>query len=270
MAKGDARRSRRERRGDGGNGRGPRAPRAEHSAATIAAEENANTSPNGDGSDEETAVELAAAAIVLTGSAKRASRTARRARAKQRESAAAVELVAGDDPNNPALGALNRHLNMMMQQLATAHRVIGRVAAERDALRQQLADFQGIPIEEIVVTTIGASSDRSSKRLLSSETKSTVSRLNYFGGDDVALMRKRRQTLVLGILVVVAVILVTARMGVWTMPGRISRESLTQIPYIGDIMALFLVGWMFFRLIRVSSKGVKWVFPSENQKRRGR
>ncbi|MDF3018661.1 MAG: hypothetical protein K0R44_3886, partial [Thermomicrobiales bacterium] len=90
-------------------------------------------------------------------------------------------------------------LNMMMQQLGTAHRVIGRIAAERDALRQQLADLQGIPVEEIVVTTIGASSEQPSSAVKPSEPppKSGLSRLNYFGGEDVVVMRKRRQMFVL-------------------------------------------------------------------------
>jgi hypothetical protein len=39
---------------------------------------------------------------------------------------------------------------------------------------------------------------------------------------------------------------------------------------IGDFMSIFLVGWLFFRFIKISGKGVKWVFPSEDQKRRRR
>jgi hypothetical protein len=65
--------------------------------------------------------------------------------------------------DHPALGALNRHLNMMVQQLGTAHRVIGRVAAERDAFRQQLADLQGIPVEAIAVTSLGQTESRRSR-----------------------------------------------------------------------------------------------------------
>jgi hypothetical protein len=33
-------------------------------------------------------------------------------------------------------------------------------------------------------------------------------------------------------------------------------------------MPLFLAGWLFYRVFRVSSRGVRWIFPSEDQKRR--
>ncbi len=210
-------------------------------------------------------------AIDLAGSGKRGARTVRRANKKQKAAEAAVE--AADD--NPALGALNRHLNTMMQQLSTAHRVIGRVAAERDALRQQLADLQGIPVEEIVVSTIGASTESSAQpskpfQPTAASQPTRFAKLNYFGGEDVALMRKRRQILVLGILGFVLVLLLASRMGLWALPDNLSRDSLGNLPYIGDFMTIFLAGWLFFRVIRVSSKGVKWVFPSEDQRRRRR
>jgi hypothetical protein len=181
--------------------------------------------------------------------------------------------VAGAE-DNPALGALNRHLNMMVQQLGAAHRVIGRVAAERDALRQQLADLQGIPVDEIVVTMVGAAPDQpsSSRTMKSSEPKpkTGLARLNYFGGEDVAVMRKRRQTFVVGLLVLVLVLWLGSKMGVWQTPNNISRESLTGLPYVGEIMSYVLGGWLLFRFVRVSSKGVKWVFPSEDMRRKRR
>lgn len=209
--------------------------------------------------------------IAFAGSGKRGARTVRRASKKQRAAADAVK--AADD--NPALGALNRHLNTMTQQLTTAHRVIGRVAAERDALRQQLADLQGIPVEEIVVSTIGASTDASAQPAKASQPAAPseptrLAKLNYFGGDDYALMKKRRQMFALTLLVVLIVIWLAARMGRIDFPDNVSRDSLGQIPYIGDLVTIFLAGWIFFRIIKVSSKGVRWVFPSEDQRRRRR
>ena len=211
----------------------------------------------------------------LAADPKRGARTIARARKKQRSAAAAVRAEA----DNPALGALNRHLNMLMHQLATAHRVIGRVAAERDALRQQLADLQGIPVEEIRVTSVGASptdddqAPNMSRRQASSSpgtANSFVAKLNYFNVEDVAVARKRRQMLVLVLLAIVILLWVTGRIGWWSMPANLSRDSLGSLPYVGDLMTLFLAGWLFYRVIRVSSKGVRWVFPSENQRRRRR
>jgi hypothetical protein len=164
----------------------PRAPRAEKIVSPNAASTGIDSLAVGSppASDASAA---AAEALVINLSGKkpnRGVRTAKRARRKQEDAAAALN--GADD--NPALGALNRHLNMMMQQLGTAHRVIGRIAAERDALRQQLADLQGIPVEEIVVTSLGASNDQFSAAPRPSEPppKTGISRLNYFGGEDVA------------------------------------------------------------------------------------
>jgi hypothetical protein len=268
----EARRVRRAARAE--SGKRPSVPRTESDAGDAESE----APPQDDSASAAFAVataelqaEAAVPVINLTGSGKRGARTVRRATKKEQAATAAVE--AADD--NPALGALNRHLNMMMQQLNTAHRVIGRVAAERDALRQQLADLQGIPVEEIVVSTIGTSTEQSAqptKSLPPSTTtqQSKMARLNYFGGDDVAVMRKRRQKLVISLLGFIVVLWIASRMGLWALPDKLSRDSLGDLPYVGDFMTIFLAGWLFFRVIRVSSKGVKWVFPSEDQRRRRR
>src|SRR5918993_718217 len=257
--------ARNERRGR------PRAPRAEKSADPLNSA-SAGIDKLADGSPPASDASAAAAeALVINLSGKkpnRGTRTAKRARRKQEDAAAALS---GAD-NNPALGALNRHLNMMMQQLGTAHRVIGRIAAERDALRQQLADLQGIPVEEIVVTTIGASSEQTSSAAKPSEPqpKTGLSRLNYFGGEDVVVMRKRRQMFVLALLLLIVILWLASRMGYWQMPSNLSRDSLSGLPYIGEFMTYFLAGWLLFRFVKVSSKGVKWVFPSDDHRRRRR
>ena len=63
---------------------------------------------------------------------------------------------AGEKREAPGFGALNRQLTWLTEQLGTVHRRIGRIAAERDALRQQLADLQGIPVEEVPIPLVGA------------------------------------------------------------------------------------------------------------------
>ena len=76
--------------------------------------------------------------------------------AQQRQiQAAAEEGHVGEAADHPGLGALNRQLRLIVEQLETVHRVLGRVAAERDALRQQLADMKGVPVEDIVITSTG-------------------------------------------------------------------------------------------------------------------
>jgi hypothetical protein len=282
--------------------RRPRAPLAEKSAAqrdSATANEDELPEDSPPAADASTGAADAPVSDLLGENTRRATRAARRAQSKQQ--AAAAVMKAADD--HPAIGALNRHLSVMTQQLGTAHRVLGRVAAERDALRQQLADLQGIPIEAIPVTPLGQSQSRSSRAkagqsanqpgspvqgiavALPGQTEgeasiatdsdepsspSFMSRLNYFSVDDIAVARKRRQRFALGLLLVVLIFGLTIRLGITQMPDNVSRETLTALPLIGDFLSVFLVGWIFFRFIRISSKGVKWVFPSEDQKRRRR
>ena len=310
--------------------RRPRAPLAEK----MAAPRDSTTANDGELSEDSPPAPIAsseaAEALTLSLSGKKRSsgaRTARRAQSKQESAAAAME--AADD--HPALGALNRHLNMLVQQLETAHRVIGRVAAERDVLRQQLADLQGTPVEAIAVTSLdqtksrrsrakaGQSADRSESPVDRSESPvdrsespadrsespadrsespvegiavsvpgptenrrsrapdsdepsppSGLARINYFSVEDIAVARKRRQMFALALLVVLVGLWVAGRMGALQVPSNLSRESLTQVPLIGELMTFFLAGWILFRIVRVGGKGVKWVFPSDDQKRRRR
>lgn len=182
------------------------------------------------------------------------------------------------DETNPSLGALNRHLNMMMQQLSTAHRVIGRTAAERDALRQQLADLKGVPIEEIQVTTIGVGADEPARAAANhahahanahAASPSTMSKLNIFSSSlDYEVMKRRRQRFVLALLAVILTLWVVSRIMGWAMPTNLSRDSLGALPFVGDLMSFFLAGWLMYRVVRVSAKGVRWVFPSDDPRRR--
>jgi hypothetical protein len=282
--------------------RRPRAPLAEKMAAP-----SDSASPNEDDLPEDSppaADDFAATGEDLAGelsgeNTRSASRAARRAQNKQAQAEAALN----DADDHPAIGALNRHLNMLMQELGTAHRVIGRVAAERDAFRQQLADLQGIPVEAIAVTSLGQTRSRRPKaqvdqsadlsespvegiavaspgRTRSRRSKTTdseqdepsppsgMARLNYFSVDDIAVARKRRQTLALVLLVAVVGLWLASRMGAWHMPENLSRDSLAQLPVVGELMSYFLAGWVMYRIVRVSGRGVKWVFPSDQKRKR--
>jgi hypothetical protein len=255
--------------------RRPTAPRAEGMAAADSDTTVDEDQPTGDLVQLPDSPAITADMLAVDLSGKKLSRTARtlkRAQRKQQEAAAAV---ADADPH-PALGALNRHLNMMTQQLGVAHRVIGRLAAERDALRQQLADLQGIPVEEIVVTSIGASSGRSSKEDRSGksrepsepEPETGMARFNYFRHEDIEVMRKRRQLFALLLLGVVVMLWLLGRMGFWQLPANLSRDSLANLPLVGELMSYFLAGWVLYRIVRVGGRGVKWVFPSDQRRRR--
>ncbi len=74
----------------------------------------------------------------------------------------------------------------------------------------------------------------------------------------------------IALVLIVVVGWAAARMMGLSMPDKLSRDSLAALPYVGNLMAVFLAGWMFFRVIRVSSKGVRWLFPSDDPRRRRR
>jgi len=214
-------------------------------------------------------------------SAKKGARAVQRHMKKQQAAEAAVASADAEE-TNPSLGALNRHLNMMMQQLATAHRVIGRTSAERDALRQQLADLKGVPVEAIQVTAVGIGTGEPARAVAAhphahahanahanAAAPSTLAKLNYFSSAvDYEVMRKRRQRFVFVMLVVILALWLVSRMMGWEMPTNLSRDSLGALPFVGDLMSFFLAGWLMYRVVRVSAKGVRWVFPSDDPRRR--
>lgn len=172
---------------------------------------------------------------------------------------------------------IHQHLGLMTQQLTAAHRVIGRVSSERDALRQQVADLQGIPVEEVLIAGLSASGESEKDRRApataegeAQQTPSKLSKLNYFGGDDFAQMRRRRQIFVTCLLGFFLAAGFYARHIGWSMPEDVSRDSLAALPVLGNFMYIFLAGWMLYRVVKVSSRGVRWIFPSEHQRRRRR
>jgi hypothetical protein len=124
-----------------------------------------------------------------------------------------------------------------------------------------------------VVTSIGASKeneDRPEKTREPAELQppSAMARFNYFRHDDIQVMRRRRQVAALCVLSVVLVLWLLSRMGIWQMPDNVSKDSLSGLPLIGELMSYFLAGWVFYRIVRVGGKGVKWVFPTDQKRRR--
>lgn len=166
---------------------------------------------------------------------------------------------------------LVRQLSLTSQQLNAAHRVIGRLSAERDILRKHFADAVGIPVNEVVIATDTGAAEAALKEVqVEAKPPSRMEKLNYFNSTDYAQMRRRRQTFVAILLALVLVLWGLSRAGYWSMPDNISRDSLGTVPIIGDLMTYFLAGWLFFRVGKVSSKGIRWVFPQDKRQRRHR
>ena len=166
---------------------------------------------------------------------------------------------------------LVRQLTLTGQQLNAAHRVIGRLSAERDILRKHFADAVGIPVNQVVIATDTDTAEAALKEVhVEAKPPSRLEKLNYFNGTDYAQMRRRRQTFVAVLMAFVLVLWGLSRAGYWSVPDNISRDSLSTVPIIGDLMTYFLAGWLFFRVGKVSSKGLRWVFPQDKRQRRHR
>ena len=83
-------------------------------------------------------------------------------------------------------------------------------------------------------------------------------------------MRKRRQRFVLGLLGIALGIWLLGTMGFFQMPEKLGKDSLAHLPLIGNLMSVFLAGWILSRVVKIGGKGVKWVFPSEDPRRKRR
>ncbi len=248
----------------------------QHTDSSVRAEKQARNAARGSTDAEESEVaedtdqpqpltadvvenDAVAAGIEPSQASRRRANTAEKARRKNTAASSEENLL------------LVRQLSMTTQQLNAAHRVIGRLSAERDILRQHFADAVGIPVEEVVVATDTSGTEGAQKKVLvEAKPPSRLAKLNYFGGNDYAQMRRRRQTFVAIVLAIILMLWGFGRAGYFTMPANLSRDSLGQAPLIGDLMTYFLAGWLFFRVAKVSSKGVRWVFPSDNRQRRRR
>ena len=111
-----------------------------------------NAPPPGAATGQPDAPRTPTDAVAVAGSGKKRKHGTRALQQAQRKQQQATAREAGE---LAGLGSLNRNLKVVAEQLATAHRIIGQVAAERDGLRQQLADLLGVPVAEIVVPSAG-------------------------------------------------------------------------------------------------------------------
>jgi hypothetical protein len=58
------------------------------------------------------------------------------------------------------------------------------------------------------------------------------------------------------------------RVGVVTLPAKISRDRLGDLPYIGDTIGYAMAIWSFFRVFRIGARGVRWAYPNSMPRRR--
>lgn len=186
---------------------------------------------------------------------------------------------------------LVRHVNTVTEQLNEAQMTVGRLMAERDALRARLAEAEGVPVDEIALATLGdahVDADASARKLQRIEARQSAlivddkkpSPLRPVGitlgfvpetdtFDGLKRMARRRQLFA-------AVVLVTAFTGLRIASSngvqfdKFSRDGLADLQYVGMVFQVFLMAWMLYRVVRVGGKGVSWLFPDPNGRRRRR
>lgn len=188
---------------------------------------------------------------------------------------------------------LVRHVNTVTEQLNEANVTVGRLMAERDALRARLAEAQGVSIDEISVLPLPlpestGDGEPSSRRLQRIEARQAVTpveetrpnRLRPVGValgfvpevdsfDGLKRMARRRQMFAAVLLVSgFTALRIASSNGVQL--DNMSRDGLADLQYVGMIFQVFLIAWMLYRVVRVSGKGVSWLFPDPNGRKRRR
>ena len=193
-----------------------------------------------------------------------------------------------------AVAPLVRHVNVITEQLNEAQMTIGRLTAERDALRQRLMDETGSFAEQIdrmVELDVREAERRQPKlqriearengRVDEGETVDEPGRVKRFfqqtgfiipedaGEAEFKQAARKRQ-------IFAVVLLAAIGLGMWLYQrdgnsiDSFSRDSLAQIQYIGAFVQVIFVAWILFRMVRIGGKGAQWVFPKQNTRKRRR
>lgn len=207
----------------------------------------------------------------------------------QKEAAERAIFQAGEV--TAVVAPLVRHVNAVTEQLNESQVTLGRLSAERDALRMRLAEVEGVPVEQLDVVPLaerfGAekpqartarAGGRATEAPASEQADTPALRLFRRAGviipDDASdeefkrAARKRQAIAIVAFAAIGVGMYLAQRNGADV--SNLSRDSLGQIQYIGVVMQIFLVAWLFYRVVRVGGRGARWLFPQQNSRRRRR
>lgn len=203
-----------------------------------------------------------------------------------------AERAVANAPEVAAMVApLVRHVNTVTDQLNDAQITVGRLMAERDALRLRLAEAEGVSVEEVARLGLTATDDGdpSGRRLQRIEAREFATHaderkkpnplrpvgvaLGFVPAeetfDGLKRMSRRRRIFVASLLAVVTAAILFARSAGMDF-GKVSRDSLADIAFVGPFFQAVLMGWMAYRIVRVGSKGMGWLFPDPNGRKKRR
>jgi hypothetical protein len=198
---------------------------------------------------------------------------------------AAEDAVSSNPDVISVIAPLVRHVNSVTEQLNDAQINLGRIMAERDALRMRLAEVEGVDPSELSIMPVsnGDESSRQQLRLQRTEARATddeESKLQRIAArnplrvdsaatkEEIARVAKRRQLLAAAIFGAIGLgLYISSRQG--NDVSSVSRDSLADLQFVGIFFNMFFMMWMMYRVVRVGGKGAKWLFPS-NSSGRGR
>jgi len=207
---------------------------------------------------------------------------------------AAEKAILNSPDVTAAVAPLVRHVNTITEQLNEAQLTIGRLTAERDALRQRLVEETGVLAEQIdrQVALQIRDGDRRQNRLVRLEGREEALAGEGDGADEPGRVKRyfqragliipedageeefkraarKRQIIAIGIFAAIG-------LGMWLAQrsgndvGTISRESFAEIAFLGFFVQIFLALWILYRIVRVGGRGARWLFPQQNTRRRRR
>lgn len=166
------------------------------------------------------------------------------------------------------LAPMIHHLGAMTKELTNAQRTIGRLVAERDALRKQVVELDGVPFELPEDNTIRIAKEaRVEARAIKQADRINV--LETPPDVDPAIRAadagRRRRRIAAAIVLVLVASFYWADMQGWNLGDFLSKGGLSSIAYVGPFFNVFLAGWLLFRVVRVGGKGARWLFPEPEE-----
>ncbi len=206
--------------------------------------------------------------------AKSEERSAARSAKRRAKSTATPTLpVETNEEQQLALAPMVQHLGSMTKELTESQRTVGRLIAERDALRKQVSEMNGVPFElpeenEIRIAKVARVEARAIKQAeRSAEADDTPE------GDPTARAAaagRRRRLIALAVVVVLASGFYWADMQGWNLGDFLSKGGLSNIDYVGPLFNVLIAGWLIYRIARVGGKGARWLFPEPEEPGRRR
>ena len=210
----------------------------------------------------------------------RAARDRPRRRQRAAEDSETGESAESDEDRYAGLGPLVRHLGLMTRELSEAQRTVGCLTAERDALLRQIGQRPSVPIaagEDDLAPPIDQPRPNKEARIEAKAAKQAeraaivpMEAIDPELANRAEQVGRRRRLIALAVLAVLVAAFVIARQMNYDLSTALSRGGLAHLAYIGPFLQIFLAGWLIYRIAKISGKGAKWLFPSEEQQRKRR